>query len=187
MGSKNERPLASKDATSKGYWQFSTLIGHDQSNGGSGAGSSESSFDQNNDYKNFNRSSAYFWGSYFGLGSGYVYFFPPTSGNYSIKTNYYLKGNIQAGSLNTRLIVVDTATNGVVYEDNLNSFTQGAYNNNLYSPIKQMYLTGGGCYGIIFQSETNASATASAALSDFAGTSGDRRYIHWNSFGMQQL
>ncbi len=174
-------------ATLNGYWQFDSLFGLDKSHGGSGAGSSESSWDQNNDYKNFNRSSAYLWGSYYGLGSGYVYFFPPSSGNYSIKTNYYLKGNIQGGSLTTRLIVVDTATGGVVYENNLNSFTQGTFNNNLYSPTKQIYLTGGECYGIIFQSETNASATASAALSDFAGTSSSRRYIHWNSFGLQQL
>lgn len=185
--SKSLTVQSQRAETSRGYWQFSTLIGHDQNHGGSGAGSSESSWDPNNDYKNFNRSSAYVWGSYYGLGSGYVYFFPPSSGNYSIKTNYYLKGNIQGGSLTTRLIVVDTATNGVVYEDNLNSFSQGTFNNNLYSPTKQVYLRGGGCYGIIFQSETNASATASAALSDFAGTSSNRRYIHWNSFGMQQL
>jgi hypothetical protein len=37
----------------------------------------------------------------------------------------------------------------------------------------------------MFEAETNASATASGALSDFAGTG--NLYIHWNSFGIENL
>ena len=187
---KAAQKAAEKSTTLRYWYQATSLIGHEQSYGGNGLGYSDSSWDESDD-KNYNVSSAGIWGAKWGLGSGYVLFFPPSDGTYSIKTNYYLKGVIEGGNLTTTLKVVDSNTGGVVFEDSLNSLGTGSYNNNLYSPTKQVYLEStddngyAKCYTIIFEAQTEAGATASGALSNFKGTGTDK-YIHWNSFGFQK-
>ncbi len=158
------------------------MTGRDQSHGGSGAGYSDSYWETFLDV-NKNGSLAEIYGSKWGKGWGWIYYTPSESRTYTIGANYNLTGRIVGGNLNIKLIVTDTS-NGSSNEQTCFSATSGYFDNIPKSSSKSFYLTSGHRYAITWEANTEASAVASAAMSDFLNTEldGTKRNITFNYF-----
>jgi hypothetical protein len=169
----------------KSTYTWTNLIGFDSDDGGSGVGWSGSNWNTTWN-ANFNGSRAEIAGSYWAEGRGWVYYTPATSGNYDVFASYYLTGRIIGGNFTTKLLLIDTNT-GSEYEQTLYNTSTSQYFDNVYkSHTKNFYLTAGHTYAITFVTETSASATVSATMSDFYSQEfdGTQREIGWYSFSV---
>ncbi len=157
------------------------------SHGGSGVGYSDSTWFSGTSMGIGARAEIY--GEYWALGQGTVFYRPPESGSYKLKTKYYLTGSIWPGSsLTTRVLVTDT-TSGECEEYVIGTLTGGYYDGSLKTKNTTIYLTGGHNYTITFEAESDAGSVLAVTMSDFFSEEfdGTQRQVDWDSFKLTKL
>lgn len=156
------------------------LNGIDDDHGGSGIGFS-TSWSSNDEFRLAARAEGY--GDYWAEGTGYVLFFPSSTGTHTLETKYRLTGNILLGGdlyVNVRIVDLDTNTE---YDETVEHLTSGYYDNSLRTKNEQFYLIEDHCYQIFFEPLVSAIGTE---LSDFGSEEfdGTQRNISFVTFTM---
>lgn len=156
------------------------LEGEDDAHGGSGIGHS-TSWSGSDQFRLAARSEGY--GNYWAEGSGYVLFFPSSTGTHTLETKYRLTGKILlGGDLYVNVRIVDL-NNNTELDETLEHLTSGYYDNSLRTKNEQFYLYKDHCYQIFFEPKVSAIGTES---SDFGSKEldGTQRNISFVTFKM---
>ncbi len=169
-----------KEQSTRSSYTWSDLSGISDDHGGSGIGHS-TSWSGNDEFRLSARAEGY--GNYWAAGSGYVLYYPNSTGNHTLETKYSLTGRILLGgdlSVNVRIVDLNTNTE---LEETVEHLTSGYYDNSLRTKSKQFYLIKDHGYQIFFEPSVSAIGTQS---SDFGSKEfdGTQRKISFVTFKM---